>query len=594
MKSFGVAAQNFCVTREEKTSGLDTEIVYKARDSSATGPEVWLGYIYFKARDGNGTIEITNRSATLQPWHLDLGGTSKTGDEHQAGAHGEGLKVALLKFNFTTRGRLVARLNRMLPSSIQKAKDRAQSQTVRTLLPFAADPNEDVQFVIGEGNQGRDELGELIRRSPVRREVFDGWTKAALFLNDSHDGTIISTEVGDLINNAQFCGNIYLKGLLLNESTPGRSASITNQPLKFGYNFASGKTNRERQSVTNAAEEARAILAIWSRVLVVRPDLVQDLSGMLNTREPDYADVMGAKRFLDRATALCLKNYLLGTQFAGRWYYCSEDKSKNPRLGHIIHGLGCEGVELTQTYWGILHNHALIHTAEEEERRRFTTAPPVVSPQTTFAVSLCRLPRACIRACPKTDGMALSFIQAGQLHLQLFFSESEGLFRIHERWLSPHGAIQELGPSDGLVEADIIFHTVKSLFAEAIEQLPFEIFLEEDDARTVEWRRKLEVNRAEQHLLNYLRIGNLSIDKALDRPSFGLRWTIDARWNADTEVEIQCHRASRCSQLRDTLLIAKDACPDNMPCITDPEPMSQEVQDEVLVPRPHTCRRSRT
>ena len=43
-------------------------------------------------------------------------------------------------------------------------------------------------------------------------------------------------------------------------------ASISSQPLKFGYNFASGRTNRERQSVANAKEESRAILAICSRM----------------------------------------------------------------------------------------------------------------------------------------------------------------------------------------------------------------------------------------------------------------------------------------------------------------------------------------
>ncbi len=105
----------------------------------------WLGYIRYKSMDGQGTIDITNRSATLQPWHLDMGGTSKAGDAHQAGAHGEGLKVALLvlmrspqnhavrccsggfvwRFNFTTRGRLVARLRRMKPEAILKAQEQA-------------------------------------------------------------------------------------------------------------------------------------------------------------------------------------------------------------------------------------------------------------------------------------------------------------------------------------------------------------------------------------------------------------------------------------------------------------------------------------
>lgn len=173
-------------------------------------------------------------------------------------------------------------------------------------------------------------------------------------------------------------------------------------------------------------------------------------------------------------------------------------------------------------------------------------------------MAVCRLLRACMQACPKTNGMAISFVQAGQLHLQLFFSEAERLFRIHERWLSIDGAIRELGLPDDLVEADITFHTVKRLLADALEQLPRGVFLEENNARTAEWRRKLEISRAEQRLLDYLRLGDLSIDVILGRPELCLRWTVHSRWNFDTGVEIQCHRASRCSYLRDILLIAED------------------------------------
>ncbi len=349
IKAFGLAERDICVVREEKTSGRSTEIVYKVlRIGGGDDKKEWLGYIRFKALDGEGTIDITNRSATLQPWHLDLGGTSKAGDANQAGAHGEGLKIALLvlmrgrqnhsvrcrsggfnwKFNFTTRGRLVARLRRMKPEAINKAQDQARRLSERTLLPFAANPVLDVQFVIGDAQAGRNERGEKVRRSQVKREDFDAWTKAALFLQDGRNGAIISTEDGDLLTDPQLCGHIYLKGLLLRVSTPARSASITAKPLKFGYNFASGTTNRERQSVSGANEEAKAILAIWSSVLATRPEMVPELDAMLNAKEPQYADISGAKTSMNFATAFRLKEYLFGGQFEGKWYYCSEDKNR--------------------------------------------------------------------------------------------------------------------------------------------------------------------------------------------------------------------------------------------------------------------------
>ena len=308
----------------------------------------WLGYIRFLSRDGKGTIDISNRCATLQPRYLDLGGTTKTRDSGQAGVHGEGLKIALLvlmrgpqnhnircrsggfnwNFNFTTRGRLVARLHRMSPESIQKAKEQSRQQKEKTLLPLAVEPARDVQFVIGEQYKGRDESGNMVKQIPVLREEFDEWTKAALFLHKAGDEGIVSTPHGDLLAHPELRGTIYLKGLLLSESTPGNSASITKLPLKFGYNFAEGNTNRERQSVASANKESRAILAIWSRVLFVRPPMVQELSSMLNDTEIEYADVFGAKRGMDLETESCLTEYLLGEEFAGKWYYCSEDKAK--------------------------------------------------------------------------------------------------------------------------------------------------------------------------------------------------------------------------------------------------------------------------
>lgn len=350
IKSFNLSEKAFRVDRIESSSGRSTEIVYKVPDAGARDDEErWLGYIHFKGRDGEGTVDIVNCSATLQPWHLNMGGTSKAGDAHQAGAHGEGLKVALLvlmrgrqnhcvrchsggfnwTFNFTTCGRLVARLRRMSPGSIFRTEMQAQRLTKRTLLPFAARPDGDVQFVIGEERRGRNERGESIKRSLVKLEQFDAWTKAALFLHSAGEGAIIETPAaGDMLIAPQLRGQLYLKGLLLQESTAWRSASMTGRPLRFGYNFSSGKTNRERMSVASAEEEAQAIFGIWDAVLDGRPDMVTQLSDMLNTTEPQYADVVGAKKYMTMKMASLLKEHLIGGKFKNNWYYCNEEKSK--------------------------------------------------------------------------------------------------------------------------------------------------------------------------------------------------------------------------------------------------------------------------
>lgn len=186
------------------------------------------------------------------------------------------------------------------------------------------------------------------------------------------------------------------------------------------------------------------------------------------------------------------------------------------------------------------------------------------TPPTSFATSITRLLRACLRACPQTNHKAIKFVKAGQLHLHIFYSEPEALFSIHERWLTSAGAIQELGLAEDLIESDILFHAVKGLFADALEQLPRDQFQDEDDSRTGEWRRKLEISRSEQRLLNYLRIRDLVATPSVGLPSIQVAWPVDPRWNQEATVEIQCHNVSHCTSGRDDLLVAEDGALPNV------------------------------
>lgn len=323
------------------------EIVYKVLDPSPTNTGEYLGYISFTDQNGSGVIEITNRRATLEPGHLDLGHTTKQDSDTQAGVHGEGLKIALLvlirspqnhavrccsgdfnwRFNFTNRGRLAAVLTRMSDRQIDKAQKDAEKRIAGgSAIPFAASSGKDVQFLIGEKRRTRNERGHFAKRCQVTRASFEAWIKSALFLCAVQDGGIISTTHGDLLTSPQSVGCLYLKGLLLSETTAEKSASITTLPLKFGYNFAQGQTNRERQSIAGPLAESRAILAIWKEVVAKQPDMVKQLSDMLNSDEPKYADVHRAEINLknDWATAKLLRDYLLGGDLGSKWYYSIE------------------------------------------------------------------------------------------------------------------------------------------------------------------------------------------------------------------------------------------------------------------------------
>lgn len=241
-----------------------TEVLYKVPHPGSNQSE-WLGYILWKGRKGFGTVEVVNCRATLQPYHLNLGSTTKSCEVNQAGAHGEGLKIALLVFqrgqqnhrvrcitrgvnwifDFNPRAELVARLTRMTNKSLESARKRSSKLVQSDSVPFEVSPERDVQFIIGEAStKGRNEMGRPAgRRNQVSLEAFKECCKAALFLQDVDEKGVIETTKGDLITKESLRGNIYLKGLLLGEKTDRRSASITGKQLKYGYNFADGVTN---------------------------------------------------------------------------------------------------------------------------------------------------------------------------------------------------------------------------------------------------------------------------------------------------------------------------------------------------------------
>lgn len=156
---------------------------------------------------------------------------------------------------------------------------------------------------------------------------------------------------------------------------------------------------------------------------------------------------------------------------------------------------------MTDLYWAILRGYGLVRTAEEEEQRRFTAALPTAVPRTTFATGMKSFLSYCFQTCPQTKGMSISFVNAGTLRLDVFFSQEKRLFQIHDRWLTDKGAIRELGLSHDIPEEYILYHTVRKLFADALEQVPIDLF-QADDSETPESRKKVEVSRADLFLLD--------------------------------------------------------------------------------------------
>lgn len=242
-----------------------------------------------------------------------------------------------LTFNFNKEGCLCAEVNR-----IDKSKGAHQPKTLPknpTIATPVVNAHRDVQFIIGERRRARNEKGQKVQRSPVSQGDFKDWTKVALFLTvEDGDPSVISTDSGKLLTSEDLRDKLYLKGLLLSESDEYFSASMTGHPLGFGYDFASGNTNRERESLATAHEESIAICGILSEALIVRPDLVGRVCDLLNSTEPRYAEAECEAGFwhaderydknlalMFKKVVLMFKQHLLMGEFATRWLYSGKE-----------------------------------------------------------------------------------------------------------------------------------------------------------------------------------------------------------------------------------------------------------------------------
>lgn len=233
--------------------------------------------------------------------------------------------------------------------------------------------------------------------------------------------------------------------------------------------------------------------------------------------------------------------------------------NQNPRHDHIIAGLERKGFQLHWKYWEILRAYDLVRTAEEEEKRRFSAAATIEDlPGTTFAASVHRLLRACLRSFPQTTEIPIEFVRAGKLHLQLFFSEDDEV-RVHDRWLARETAITELGLDGHLPEADVVFHTVKRLTSETLGQLPLSSPTQasEEGQRSPEWFRMLAISRLEQRLLDHLRMSTARAVACPKGPM--LQLTLPNLPSTPSHgIEVQCHLASLCCHLREAMITTDD------------------------------------
>lgn len=343
MVARGLDQDRFEITMAEKTDHGDVEILYTARYEGKS-----YGYIRYSGTENGGVIDITNRDAQLKIQDLDFGPSGKEMNESQAGRHGEGMKIALVvfmrrplshfvtfhasgcKWNFSWRQvskKLGVKITRMNTVPLQKLVGKSEADFSKGLVPFVVDHSRDVQVQIGVGLRRKDELGRLMRSTPlVSVDNFHEWCQAASWLQPMNDADVVKTDVGSLfLNNSKLCQKFFLRGLLLSEpDSQGNTASLTSKPLKYGYDFRDGYVNRERKNFSRWTEESAKILDIWCEVIRIKPELVKSFCDML-LNSTKYADVHGVQSFLDHIMVNRIWKELRSRQC---WYYNQAQKDK--------------------------------------------------------------------------------------------------------------------------------------------------------------------------------------------------------------------------------------------------------------------------
>ncbi|EMT64134.1 hypothetical protein FOC4_g10010622 [Fusarium odoratissimum] len=280
IESFGLQLTDFNVAMEKRGNPPDAKIPAEFAFTAQDGSGKPLGYIHFmNSRDGKGgTVTVAVRDVTLQPKMVlpDVEPPKEPRDVRFTHRPELGLGRAVLnflgagtnhgvtcrtgsykyKFNFDPDGGLKAFLTAMNQDKINEFRRSTVPQGSR-YVPFQPHPKTDTIFTIGADSNalGRGGRGRYIYRSKVTPKEFNTWCEPALFLQEIKDDYIVKTEMGDLILDSKLRGKIYLKGFLLSDTTRRGYASLSERPLRFGYNILYGTPNEKMKHMSSLEEE---------------------------------------------------------------------------------------------------------------------------------------------------------------------------------------------------------------------------------------------------------------------------------------------------------------------------------------------------
>lgn len=300
------------------------------------------GFILYNKKAGS--VELTNFRARLDLEHLSLGGTSKRSNDKFAGYHGEGFKLAALVlrrndhsvriaassfyWNFGFRRRepphLYCRLSQAKPEKVEQLKKRYIAKLSRPGFKRDLSANlwEDVTVKIAKG---RDEGGLV-----VQEDEFRSWLLVTLDLNPPAPAEVIKTDHGDLLLDSRFAGSTYLKGLRV---------AGNGQEYAYGYNFAHGRINRDRDRIADAKHEQTVLREIWQAAISIKGAPIIDLYLQLLGEDKDCVEVTWTCDKMDLPTVKTIWRHMRSSKKDAYFYFedTAPAKSKSEKVRFLCH-----------------------------------------------------------------------------------------------------------------------------------------------------------------------------------------------------------------------------------------------------------------
>lgn len=157
---------------------------------------------------------------------------------------------------------------------------------------------------------------------------FRSWLKVTIDIEGPQSADVVQTNHGDLILDKQFSGRIYLKGLRVPGLGPDGTGYI------FGYNFARGQINRDRERLVSQSEEAEMLAMIWEQSIKVRGDDITDNYIKLFRDYQECADIASAEEKVSVLIAKAVWNRLR-TASPNAFFYSEERNSESDTANQV-------------------------------------------------------------------------------------------------------------------------------------------------------------------------------------------------------------------------------------------------------------------